>query len=98
MAALAALALFSMMPAAASCKPRCAIGRAVSQSQRDISPTRSGDLEHALDFDRGVERQPRDAHCGAGVAALVAKHVDDQVGGTIHDFRPVEKTGNRADE
>src|SRR5262245_35048627 len=58
----------------------------------------SGDLEQPLDLDCGVERQDGDADRGAGVPALVAEHLDHQVGGAVHHLRPVEEGGVRVDE
>ena len=82
-----------MMPAAASCRPRWAIGRAVSQS-RSACDAISGHLEHAFDLDRRVERQRCDADGGAGMAAFVAEHLDHQVGGAVHDLRAIGKAGS----
>src|SRR5690349_14689095 len=88
-AARAAAGMFSITPRAASCRPRWATGRAVSQSGARIAL--SGDFEHAFDLDGCVRRQRGDADRGAGVAALVAEHRDHQVGGAVEDLRPVEK-------
>src|ERR1700744_5127857 len=80
MAASAAPGMFSRMPRARSCRPRWATGRAVNQSGARIARARSGDFEHAFDFDRRIRWQRRYADGGAGVAALVAEHFDHQVG------------------
>ena len=84
------------LPAAASCRPRWAMGRAVSQSGAAMAAlARSGDFEHAFDFDGRIERQRRDTDGRAGMAALVAEHLDHQVGRAVHHLRAVEKSGRR---
>ena len=50
---------------------------------------RSGHFEQALDFDRGIGRQRRDADRRARMPALVAEHRDHQVGGAVHHFGSV---------
>src|SRR4051812_47276259 len=90
-AASAAAGMFSMMPRAASCRPRWATGRAVSHSGARTARFLSGDLEHAVDLDRGVRRQRGDADRGAGMAALVAEGRDHQVGSAVEHFWPVEE-------
>src|SRR5580704_11644871 len=93
-AAFAAPGMFSMMPRAASWRPRCATGRAVNQS----SGANSGHLEQAFDFDRGIRRQRCDADGGAGMPALVAEHLHHQVGSAVHHLRPVDEIRRRIDE
>src|SRR5262249_49481851 len=78
-AAFAAPGIFSTMPRATSCRPRCATGRAVSQR----GEFNSGHLEQAFDLDRGICRQRGHADGGAGVAALVAEHLHHQIGGAV---------------
>jgi len=51
----------------------------------------SGDLENALDLDRGIGRKGGDADGGSGMAALVAERCYHQVGGAIHHFGTVEE-------
>ena len=98
MAASAALAVFSIRPAAASCRPRCAIGRAISQSGPAKTFLRYANLEHAFDFDRGVERQHGDADGGAGMPSLVAEDFNDQIRSAVHHLWPVEKIRHRRDK
>src|ERR1700761_7219392 len=90
-AACTAPGMFSRMPRARSCRPRWATGRAVNQSGARITRVRSGDFEHAFDFDRRIGWQRRHADGGAGMAALVAEHFDHQVGSAVQNLRPVEK-------
>src|SRR5882762_9811117 len=99
-AASAAAGMFSMMPRLASCRPRWATGRAVSQSgARTLECSAiSGDFEQSLDLDGRVRRQRGDAHGGAGMAALVAERQHHQIGGAIQHFRSVEKIRRRIDE
>src|SRR6202035_3779733 len=98
-AACAAAGMFSIMPRAASCSPRWATGRAVSQSgARTWASRRSGNLEQSLDLDRGVCRQRGDADGGAGMAALVAEGQNHQVGRAVQHLRSVEKIRRRIDE
>src|SRR3954454_14801596 len=97
-AAVAAAGMFSIMPRARSCRPRWATGRAVSQSGARIGRARSGDLEYALDLDRGVGRQRGHADRGAGMTALVAESCDHQVGRAVQYFRSVEEIGCGIDE
>src|SRR5471030_1173416 len=85
------------MPRAMSCRPRWAIGRAVSQSVATMAVP-SLHLEQALDLDRGVERQHRDTDGGTRVPPLVAEQRDHQVGGAVHDFWPIEEGGIGIDE
>src|SRR4026209_1760973 len=95
-AACTAPGMFSMMPRAASCRPRWATGRAVNQSGARISrlvfllEQISRALEHAIDLDRRVRRKRGDADGGAGMAALVAESCDHQVGRAVQHLRPVE--------
>src|SRR4029078_9500542 len=91
----AAAGMFSMMPRAASCRPRWATGRAVSQSGARIF---SGDLEHAFDLDRRIGGQRGDADSRPGMPALVAERCDHQVGGAGQHLRPVEIIRCRIDE
>src|SRR5439155_1470560 len=96
-AASAAAGMFSMMPRAASCRPRWATGRAVSQAgARTRRP--SGYLEHAFNLDGRVGRQRGDADRGAGMAALVAEGCDHQVGRAIEHLGPVEEIRRGIDE
>src|SRR5271156_4731653 len=98
-AAWAAPGMFSMMPRARSCRPRWATGRAVSQSGARISEgPRLRDLEHTFDLDRGVGRQRRDADGGAGMAALVAKDGDHEIGSAVEHFRPIQEIGRGIDK
>src|SRR6266700_2224419 len=97
-AACAAAGMFSMMPRAASCRPRWATGRAVSQSGARTARCPSGDLEHAIDLDRRVSWKRGDADRGAGMAALVAEGGDHQVGGAVEHFGPVEEIRRGIDE
>src|SRR5258706_13000453 len=90
--------MFSMMPRAASCSPRWATGRAVSQSGARILRLPLGDLEYALDLDRRVGWQRGDADGGAGMAALVAERCDHQVGGAVQHLRPIEEIRRGIDE
>src|SRR5262245_16381581 len=99
-AALNADGVFSMMPFWASCRPRCATGRAISQSSSAMHDhlNASGDLEGALDLDRRIGGQHGDADGGARMPALVAEHRDHKIGGAIHNLRAIEKRGVRIDE
>src|SRR4051812_32616154 len=97
-AACTAPGMFSTMPRERSCSPRWATGRAVSQSGARTSRLRLRNLEYSLDLDRGVRRQRGDADGGAGMAALVAKSQNHQVGGAIQHLRPVEEVRRRIDE
>src|SRR6202165_2720597 len=90
--------MFSMMPRAASCKPRCATGRAVSQSGARTRSLRLRDLEYSLDLHRRIGGKGRDADGGAGMAALVAERLHHQVGRAIQHLRPVEKVPRGIDE
>src|SRR5258707_11963655 len=90
--------MFSMMPRAASCSPRWATGRAVSQSGARILRLPLGDLEYALDLDRRIGWQRGDADGGTGMAALVAEGGDHQIGGAVQHLRSVQKVGSRIDE
>ena len=58
----------------------------------------SGNLEHAVDFDRRTKRQSRAGDGRAGVAALVAEDLDHEVGTAIDDFRNIEKARRRGDK
>src|SRR6185437_17101569 len=93
MAAENAAAVFSMTPLDASCNPRWATGRSVSQSSLAIGL--SDDLERALDFDGSVGRQrchPDRASC---VSALVPECLDHEVGCAVHHLGAVGKAGRR---
>src|ERR1700754_884550 len=79
-AACTAPGMFSMMPRAASWRPRWATGRAVNQSGALIAGILSGYLKNSFDLDRRVRRQRGDADGGTGMAALVAEGCDHQVG------------------
>src|SRR5262245_29363602 len=98
-AACTAPGMFSTIPREMSCRPRCATGRAGSQSRprKSLAPG-SGDLEHAFGLDRRVRRQRGDADGGAGVAALVTEGRDHQVGGTVQYLRSVDEIRRRVDE
>src|SRR4051812_13000333 len=89
--------VFSIMPRAASCSPRCATGRAVSQSGLCIGPY-SADFEHAFDFDSGIHRQGSDADGCARVPALFTERRDHEIGGAVHDFRAVDEIWLAVDE
>src|SRR3984885_11350390 len=78
-AAFTAPGMFSMMPRARSCRPRCATGRAVSQSGARTGLLRSRNLEDSLDLHRGIRGKGGNADGGAGMAALVAERCDHQV-------------------
>src|ERR1700759_2586607 len=93
-AAFAAPGMFSMMPRAVSCRPRCATGRAVNQS----NDANSGHLEQTFDLDRGIRRQRGDTDGGAGMPALVAEHLHHEIGGAVHHLRSVEEIRRRIDE
>ena len=54
---LAAAGMFSTMPRAISCRPRCATGRAVSQSGTHAPYSGQDDLEDGLDLDRRIRGQ-----------------------------------------
>src|SRR6059058_3330848 len=98
-AACTAPGMFSTIPREMSCRPRWATGRAVNQSgARKAVRSASGDLEHGFDFDRCIRGQRGDTDGGAGVAALVAKGGDHQVGGAVQDLRSVQEVGRRVDE
>src|SRR5664279_4547318 len=90
--------MFSMMPRLASCRPRWATGRAVSQSGTRTSRFPLRDLEHALDLDRGIGGKGSDADGGAGMAALVAEGGNHQVGSAVQHLRPIEKVRRGIDE
>src|SRR3984893_10884066 len=97
-AACAAAGMFSMMPRAASCRPRWATGRAVSHSGARIRRLRSGDLEYPFDLHRRIGGKGSDADGGAGMAALVAEGRHHQVGRAVQHLRPVEKVRRGIDE
>src|SRR3979490_1953520 len=90
-AACAAAGMFSMMPRAASCRPRWATGRAVSQLGARTSELRLRNLEYSLDLHGGIGGKRSDAHRSAGMAALVAEGGDHQIGRAVQHLRPVEK-------
>src|SRR5215468_242406 len=98
-AASAAAGMFSTMPRVASCRPRWATGRAVSQSgaRKSLAPT-SGNFEQALDLDGCVRGKRRHADGGAGMPTLVAEHSNHQIGRAVEDLRPVEEIRRRIDE
>src|ERR1700674_2553407 len=85
-----------MMPWSASCSPRWAMGRAISQSSE--VHTCLGYFEQALDLDSRVGRQRGNADRRARVLAVVAEYRDHQIGGAVHHFRAVDETGDRIDE
>src|SRR5262245_66261665 len=80
-----------------SLSPRCATGRAISQS-RSAMDGASADLENAFDLDRGVSRQHGDADRRSRVPALVAERRDHEVGGAVHLIGTVEKGGIGIDD
>src|ERR1700730_8422532 len=88
-AAAKAEGVFSITPAPASCRPRCATGRAISQSRPDTERCRSGHFEQAFDLDRRIEGQGGYSHGAAGMPALVAEHLDHQVGSPFHPLGAV---------
>src|SRR6266566_5897187 len=94
--------VFSMIPAAASCNPRCAMGRAISQSRpampENAGTKRSIDFERAFYLDGRIQRQRRYAHRGAGMPAPVAEDRNHQVGCAVHHLGSVGKAGSRIDE
>src|SRR5437588_11181005 len=86
-----------MIFASRSCSPRCASGRAISQSRRpDISGL--GDLKYAVDLDCSVPRQDGDADSGPRMAPFVSEYRHHHVGGAVHDLRTLEKPGIGIDE
>src|SRR3954451_20550320 len=97
MAASAADKVFSTMPAARSCRPRCAIGRATSQGSAFMD-ARSSHLEHGLDLDGRVERQFGDPYGRAGVLAPLAEHGDNEIGGSVHHRRQRREGRDGVDE
>src|SRR5580704_937228 len=97
-AACAAAGMFSMMPRAASCRPRWATGRAVSQSGARTRPLLLRNLEDSLDLHGRIGGKRSDADGGAGMAALVAEGRDHQVGRAVQHLRSVEKIRRRIDE
>src|SRR3954465_8161347 len=98
MAAWAAAGMFSTMPRAMSCRPRCAPGRAVSQSGARIGTFRSGHFEDGVDFHGGVRGKRRDADGGAGRPAFVAEGGDHQAGGAIEPLGSVKEIWRGIDE
>src|SRR5712692_8272846 len=90
--------MFSMMPRAASCSPRWATGRAVSQPGARTPRLPLRNLEYPLDLDRGICGQRGDADRSAGVAALVAESQHHQVGGAVQHLWPVEEIRRGIDE
>src|SRR5215813_11875711 len=96
MAAEKAAPVFSVTPFDASCRPRWAIGRAVSHSKRAIGE--SGNLEKAFDLHCSICGQGGDADRCARMPAFVAEYLYHQVRGAIHHLRPVGETGCRIDE
>ncbi len=85
-------------PAAASWRPRCAIGRAVSQSGPAKTSLRYAISNMPSTSTRGVERQNSDADGGAGMPSLVAKDFNDQIRSAVHHLWPVEKIRRRRDK
>src|SRR5215204_4324888 len=55
-------------------------------------------FERALNLDSGIEREHGDADRGTGVASLVGKGGDHEVGGSVHDFGSVKEIGRGIDE
>src|SRR5512144_1221608 len=99
MAAANAEAVFSTMPLFASCRPRCATGRAISQSRLDISYTRvSGDFEYSFHLHGRVVRQYGDADGGPRVPALVTEHRHHHVGCAVKHLRSFQEGGDGVDE
>src|SRR6195952_3162839 len=97
-AAAAAPGMFSMMPRVASCRPRWATGRAVSQSGARIPRAPLRDFEDALDLDRGIGGQRRDADGCPRMTALVAEGRDHQVGSTVQHLGSIEEIRRRIDK
>src|SRR3954464_11434057 len=82
-AASAAEIVFSNRPAALSCSPRGAIGRATSHSIAGM--LRSGHhFKEGFDLHGRPEGQGRDADGRAGMRTLVAAHTDDEIRGAVH--------------
>src|SRR6266849_6747234 len=79
-----------------SCSPRCATGRATSQSIRDDAL--SYDFENPIDFHRGIARQHGDADRRARMTPPVLEYCNHEVGRAIHDFGTFEKTRIGIDE
>src|SRR5438034_8321222 len=90
--------MFSMMPRTRLCRPRWAIGRAVSQSGARTSRALLGDLEYSFDLHRRVCGKGGDADGGAGMAALVAECRDHQVGRAVQHLRSIKKVWRGIDE
>src|SRR5580765_1263577 len=94
-AAFTAEALFSITPLRASCRPRWAIGRF---SQSSLAIDFSSDGEHRINLDGSAQRQAGAADGDAGMAPLVAKHVDHEIGGAVNDLGMIGEVGSRIDE
>src|SRR5262249_16299715 len=93
-AARAAAGMFSIMPRVASCRPRWATGRTVSQA----GALNSGDLEQAFDLDSRIRRKGCDTNrCGGG-ASPVAERGAHQVGCAVQHLRSIQKIRSRIDE
>src|SRR5215208_6761621 len=102
MAAAKALRVFSTTPRLASCSPRWAIGRAVSQSKARC-PVRGRigrlfDLEYRFHLYGPVDRQGAGANGRARMLALVAQHLDDEIGGTVDYLGLIGELRNSVDE
>src|SRR5918993_196364 len=102
MAAAKALRVFSMTPRFASCSPRWAIGRAISQSKAR-GPIggcigRLIDLEYRFHLYCYIDRQRAGAYGRARMLALVAQHLDDEIGGTVDDLGLIGKLRYSVDE
>jgi hypothetical protein len=94
-AACAAPGMFSMMPRAASCRPRWATGRAVSQSgATHASQETSNTPRPRPPHPRAARRRRR--WCGHG--GPCRRRRDHQVGGAVQHFRPVEEIRRGIDE
>src|SRR5689334_10492387 len=85
-----------MTPLDASCNPRWATARSVSQSSFAIGL--SDDFERALDFDSCIRRQSCHTDRAASVPALIPESLDHEVGRAVHHVGAVGKSGCRIDE
>src|SRR5262245_16464800 len=87
MAARNAEGVFSMT-AFAACSPRCAIGRAISQSS---CRTESSGLNDCVDFHGGIAGQHSDADGCARMAAFFSEYLNHEIGRAVHHFWALEK-------
>src|SRR5215208_7052139 len=102
MAAAKALRVFSTTPRLASCSPRWAIGRAINQSKARCPVSgrigRLFDLEYRFHLYGHVDRQRASANGRARMLALVAQHLNDEIGGTVDDLGLIGKLRYSVDE